>query len=100
LARRAAILYEVVVTVSPEIRAAYLAWLKPHMEKMLTFDGFQSAEMFVNAESDCEITSQYRVRDRAAMDAYLAGPAKALRADGVKRFGDGMRATRRILTVL
>ena len=82
------------------MRAAYLAWLKPHMQEMLTLDGFESAEMFVNSENDCEITSLYRLRDKAAMDAYLVVPATAMRADGVKRFGDGLRATRRIMNAL
>lgn len=92
------VLYEVVITVAPEIRADYLAWLKPHMDEMLTFDGFLSAAMFVNSENENEITCHYRLKDQSAMNAYLEGPAKEMRADGVKRFGDNIRATRRILT--
>ena len=91
------ILYEVVITVAPQEKERYLAWLRPHMDAMMNFDGFQSAEMFFNSEDDNEITCQYRLRDRAAMDAYLAGPATEMRADGVKRFGDAIKAERRIL---
>ena len=91
------ILYEVVITVTPEIRADYLAWLKPHIDEMLTFDGFLSADMFINSENATEITCHYRLKDQRAMDAYLEGPAKEMRADGVKRFGDNIRATRRVL---
>lgn len=91
------ILYEVVITVAPQARADYLAWLKPHMDEMLSFDGFQSADMFVNTEDENEITCHYRLRDMVAMNAYLEGPAKAMRADGVKRFGDRINARRRIL---
>lgn len=91
------ILYEVVISIAPDIRDDYLAWLRKHMDEMLTFDGFESAEMFFNTEDENEITCHYRLRDRAAMDAYLEGPAKEMRADGVKRFGDRISARRRVL---
>lgn len=91
------ILYEVVIAVAPEIRADYLAWLRGHMAHMLAFDGFEAAELFFNTENDCEITCHYRLRDRAAMNAYLEGPSQAMRADGVKRFGEKISARRRIL---
>jgi quinol monooxygenase YgiN len=92
-----AVLYEVVISVDPEIRDAYLDWLRPHIEQMLTFDGFLSAEMYVNSEDDNEITCHYRVRDMTAMNAYLSGPAQEMRADGIKRFGDKISTRRRIL---
>lgn len=91
------ILYEVVIAVAPEIRGDYLVWLAPHMDQMLEFDGFDAAEMFFNIEDDNEITCHYRLRDMGAMKAYLAGPAQAMRADGVRRFGDNIRVRRRIL---
>ena len=72
------ILYEVVIDVAPDMRDAYLAWLRPHMEEMLTFDGFLSADLHFNSEDKNEITCHYRLRDRTAMDAYLEGPAKAM----------------------
>jgi len=95
----APILYEVVATVDPTIREDYLAWLNPHIKELLTFDGFLSGEAFVNTENPCEVTSVYRLRDMAAMQAYLDGPAARMRADGVKRFGDKMSAKRRILNL-
>ncbi|WP_428409780.1 DUF4286 family protein [Hyphococcus sp.] len=94
------ILYEVIASIAPEARGDYLDWLKPHVSEMLTFDGFVSGEIFVSAEDECEITSVYRLKDMAAMDAYLAGPAKKMRADGVTRFGGALVARRRILEAL
>ncbi|MCK5746831.1 MAG: DUF4286 family protein [Oricola sp.] len=93
----ASVYYEVVTTVAPEIRDAYLDWLGPHVDELLRIDGFVSGEIFVNTENELEITSSYRLRDMAAMNAYLEGPAKAMRADGVSRFGDKIQARRRIL---
>ncbi|MEZ5894112.1 MAG: DUF4286 family protein [Parvularculaceae bacterium] len=92
-----AVMYEVIVKVAPDAREAYLAWLRPHVQEMLGFDGFLSADIFTNTEDDCEITSLYRLENRAAMDAYLAGPAQRMRADGAARFGDKISASRRIL---
>ncbi len=91
------ILYEVIITVAPDTRDDYLAWLRPHMDEMLTFDGFRSADLYFNSENENEVTCHYRLRDMAAMETYLAGPAQRMRADGVKRFGDKMSARRRIL---
>jgi quinol monooxygenase YgiN len=94
------ILYEVVISVARERRDEYLDWLRPHMREMLGFDGFLSAELHHDSEDDCVFTASYRLRDRAAMDAYLAGRAAAMRADGVKRFGDSIAARRRILKAM
>lgn len=89
-----------IVDIAPDARGDYLNWLKSHIEEILTFDGFLSGEVFISAEDECEITSVYRLRDMAAMDAYLAGPAKKMRADGVNRYGEKLVARRRILEAL
>ena len=91
------ILYEVTLQVEPAILGAYKDWLSEHMQHMLSLDGFVSAEMFINTENPNEIVCAYRLKDMDAMRAYLAGPAKDMRADGVNRFGDQFSATRRIL---
>lgn len=91
------VLYEVVISVEREILDDYLDWLRPHMGQMLSYDGFLSAEMFVNSEDETEITCHYRLRDMASMNAYLEGHAKEMRADGVRRFGEKFSAKRRIL---
>ncbi|GJL93817.1 MAG: hypothetical protein DHS20C05_02220 [Hyphococcus sp.] len=93
-----AILYEVVITVGSEIRADYLSWLRQHMDEMKTIDGFTSATLFNNSENENELTCHYGLTDMAAMEAYLNGAAKDMRADGIKRFGDKFIAKRRILT--
>ncbi len=94
-----AVLYEVNITITQESRADFLTWLNPHVQEMLNFDGFESAEILIDSENDREIICHYRLRNLAAMNAYLEGPAKAMRADGVARFGGKMQAKRRILLV-
>lgn len=92
------VLYEVVISISPEIKDDYLSWLNPHVDEMLGFDGFKAAKIYVNSEDENEITCLYWLRDMQAMQAYLDGPAQEMRADGVKRFGEKISARRRILT--
>ena len=92
------ILYEVSIRVDGSIRADYFHWLRDHMTAMLAIDGFASADLFVDTEDENQFVCHYRLRDTAAMNAYLAGPAKEMRADGVTRFGDKFSASRRILS--
>ncbi len=64
-------------------------------------DGFASAEWWTeDAESDdtrVRWSVQYRVRDRAALDAYLEHHAARLRGDGLTRFAGQFEASRRVL---
>lgn len=92
--------YEVVITVEPEIRDEYLNWLRHHMAQMLKHDGFVGAALFTDGDAPDSFTCHYDLVDMDAMNAYLAGPAKAMRADGVARFGERFRAVRRILAGL
>ncbi len=104
------LLYEVNLAVEADAAPAYAAWLEGHMPAVLACDGFLSAEWFDVDPDDTPAPGsspgqalrvrwcvQYRVRDRAALDAYFAGPAARLRADGLQRFGGRFEATRRVL---
>ena len=98
-----AVIYEVTLHANAEIADAYLAWLLEHVAQMLALPGFESAEL----ESLIEESSiergwcvRYRLRARAALDAYLRDHAARMRGEGTARFGDGFRAQRRILEPL
>lgn len=91
------VLYEVVVSLDPDIRDAYLDWLRPHVREILAFDGFLGADIFVDSDDPLLVTSAYRLRDAEAMQAYLDGPAARMRAEGLARFGGKMSAKRRVL---
>jgi hypothetical protein len=94
------VIYEVNLDVDPGAAAEVAAWLQGHMAEVLACDGFVGAEWLdVDAGADAVVrwSLRYLVRDRPALDAYLAGPAAALRAEGVRRFGGLFTATRRVL---
>ena len=78
------IIYEVNLTVDPDVADEYAAWLRPHIAHILEIDGFLGAEWLerdaVDENGDSEKvrwTIQYRLCDRAALEAYQRDHADA-----------------------
>ena len=99
------VIYEVNLAVDAEITAEYRRWLTTHVQEMLAFPGFTGARILeaAEAEPDAKQTTfctQYELIDQAALDEYLRMHAARMRADGIRRFGDRFRASRRILREL
>ena len=99
--RAHAVVYEVTLDADAAVADAYRAWLEAHVARMLALPGFVSARWFDVAEPAVPgrvgWCVQYRLRDRAALDAYLRTYAPGMRAEGQARFGERVRASRRIL---
>lgn len=95
------VVYEVTLLVDAAMAAPYRTWLQAHVAEMLTLPGFTGAELLQLCEpldpGTVGWVVAYRLRDRAALDTYLAEHAPRMRADGVSRFGEHFRASRRIL---
>ena len=96
------LIYEVNLALDADIADAFSAWLPGHVAELLALPGFLSAEIFRIAEpappaGGTSLSVRYRLRDRAALEAYLEGDAARLRADGIARFGGRFRAERRVL---
>ncbi|GAB6196810.1 DUF4286 family protein [Lysobacter xanthus] len=98
------VVYEVSVDVDAAIRMDYLAWLRPHVAEILALPGFTGADVFEVVDpampDTLRVCMQYRLVDAAALDTYLRDHAPRLRADGLARFGERMRATRRVMRPL
>lgn len=94
------VVYEVRCVVEQEVAEAFEAWLGPHVREVCACDGFEGAECVRVSDpvspGRVVFSTRYRVRDRGALDAYLEGPAAALREDGMRRFGGRFEATRQI----
>lgn len=76
-------------------------WLLDHVREMLAFPGFQAARIFrgtdlTEANKVLRVVS-YELRTRRELDSYLHTHAARMRADGLKRFGKQMSASRRIV---
>ncbi|MBS0194027.1 MAG: DUF4286 family protein [Proteobacteria bacterium] len=98
-----AVIYEVTVHVAEARAADYLAWLREHVAQMLALPGFEGAAMEAlldETPGERGYCVRYRLRDRDALEDYLREHAPRMRAEGLARFGDGMRAQRRVLAPL
>jgi quinol monooxygenase YgiN len=100
------IIYEVNLTVDPDIADEYAAWLRPHIAHILEIDGFLGAEWLDRDTADENGDSekvrwsiQYRLRDRAALEAYQRDHAPPLIREGQVRFGGHFTTTRRVLAL-
>ena len=94
--------YEVNIDLDAAIEADYRGWLREHVAQILALPGFIDAQVFDVAEPPpaagrVALCVQYRLRDAAALQDYFDQHAARLRGDGVARFGDNFRATRRVL---
>ena len=94
------VLYEVNLDADAAIEGPFDTWLRDHIADMLQFDGFRSAEVLDDPSAPpgrIRRVVQYRLRDHAALDEYLARHAPRMRAQGVARFADRFSAERRVL---
>lgn len=96
------IVYLVELEMDAALRDEYLAWLHAHVAGMLALPGFIDAQILDRIEpapaaGRCVVQVHYRLRDRAAWQAYLANHAPRMRAAGLARFGDRIQTTRSVL---
>ncbi len=94
------VLYEVNLDADAAIEGPFDTWLRDHIADVLQFDGFLSAEILGDdTATDGRIRRivQYRLRNQAALDAYLREHAPRMRAQGVEKFGERYTAERRVL---
>lgn len=98
------LVYEVSVDVDTSMREEYLRWLKPHVAEILALPGFFGADVWeVIDPADpgvLRVCMHYRLADDDALATYLRDHAPRLRADGIARFGERMRAQRRVMRPL
>ncbi len=94
------VLYEVNLEADAAIAGPFDTWLRDHIADLLQIDGFRSAEILEDASAPpgrVRRIVQYRLRDQAALDAYLREHAPRMRAQGVAKFGERYGAERRVL---
>jgi len=94
------LVYEVTLDISADQAAEFDTWLKEHVREMLALPGFREARVLKpeGAEAGAERrVVQYTLASRADLDRYVAEQAPRMRAEGAKRFGDKLKASRRVL---
>lgn len=96
------IVYVVELDLEAALAGEYLPWLRAHVQEMLGLPGFVSAEIFERLEpasgpGRVGYCVHYRLRDRAAFEAYLREHAACMREAGLRAFGDRVHARRGLL---
>jgi len=93
------LVYEVTLDIDAGAATEFDGWLKEHVREMLALPGFHDARI-LKPEGAPPGTErrvvQYTLGSRAELDHYVAEHAPRMREDGVKRFGDKMKASRRV----
>jgi hypothetical protein len=96
------VVYEVDLEVDADIAPGFRDWLRAHVRELLALPGFLDARVLEVREpapggGRVGLCVQYRLRDDAALQAYLRDHAPRMRAAGIERYGDRFTARRRIL---
>lgn len=93
--------YEVNLQVDAAIEAGFRAWLQAHVAELLALPGFVDATVYDVREpvepGRIGLCVHYRLRDAAALEAYLREHAPRMREAGIARFGGRFSASRRVL---
>lgn len=105
--RSARIIYEVNLTIRPDVVPEFLEWLGHHRDEIAALPGFLPETRLWRREDDesplegwQKFTVHYFLESRQALDTYLKDHAPRMRSDGVQRFGDAFKAHRRILSAV
>ena len=99
------LVYEVTLDISADAAPEFDRWLAEHVRAMLALPGFSDARILNPAEAEggapgtVRRVVQYTMAGRAALDRYIAEHAPRMRAEGVERFGDRLKTSRRVLDV-
>lgn len=97
------LIYEVNLVVDSEIKEEFTEWLYDHINEMLKFDGFLSADLYefdkdeINRISWCV---HYHIENERALEEYLSKHAKVMRAKALELFPGYFTAKRRVLEPL
>ena len=96
--------YEVNLEINQTHASEFATWLEPHIQEMLQFKGFLSAQWFKRDPMDEQRsqdvvlwTIHYSLVDAESFSLYLQNHADRMRAEGLRLFGGQFTASRRLL---
>jgi len=94
------LIYEVTARISPEIEVEFTRWLRAHLLEMKSLGPIEDARLYRSLDEEGDevvFVSHYTMASRSDYEDYLENHAPRMRADGVSRFGERFRASRRLL---
>lgn len=99
------ILYEVNLGIPIDIFDGCMAWLSPHIQQMLGFEGFLNAQLCEDISTDNtdaterKITVVYLLDNEDNLQNYFTHHSKKMRSEIFERFGDRFNITRKTLKI-
>lgn len=88
--------YEVILTVRPDLVAAWDEYLPGHTEDVMATGCFEAAE--IERTDDGRYRCRYTAASKAMLDRYLVEHAPRLRADALAKFPEGVETSRVVWT--
>ena len=91
------IIYEVrLELIDKTIYSSFILWLTFHIKQMLQYKGFLKADVDNSFKENSIITIKYLVQDENCLNDYIKNHSQAMRDDGIKKFKNSFKATRKI----
>ncbi|MDV3293668.1 MAG: DUF4286 family protein [Nitrososphaerales archaeon] len=93
------VLYAVWCDLRPSIEEEWEDWMRnTHVPQVVRAPSFLGARMYSAKEGGAaRRVTIYEAKDVGALQRYIEGPAKSLREDCQKRFGDRTKLSRTVL---
>ncbi|MBN9226726.1 MULTISPECIES: DUF4286 family protein [Legionella] len=97
------VIYEVNLAIDGDIYPRFQLWLKKHIKEMLQLPGFIQASVLAPENEGTteqeQLTVQYQLENRNALNVYFAEFAVTMREEGLSLFKNKFSTHRRIFEV-
>ena len=91
------LIYEVKLEfIDKTIYSSFLVWLKEHISIMLSFEGFDKADLENNFKEKNTILIKYHVKSEKDLNNYIYNHSEKMRSEGLKLFKNSFKASRKI----
>ena len=94
------VLYEINLTIDNNSPELFMEWLPGHVQRVLKAKGFIDASIFQEEKEGLQITVFYKVKSREDLESYFNGYAKEMRQEGLDKFPNQFKASRKVHALL
>ncbi|MGH8221474.1 MAG: DUF4286 family protein [Woeseiaceae bacterium] len=94
-----ALVYEVTLSIEPEIAEEVDAWLDGHVDEVLQLPGFVAAQVYAAADDDGRTLrmARYELETESDLESFLAGPGAEMQRAVTDRFADRLQFRGKVL---
>ena len=77
------------------IYSSFLVWLKDHISIMLSFEGFEKADLEDSFKEKNTIRIKYHVKSEKDLNNYICNHSEKMKSEGLKVFKNSFKASRK-----